>query len=307
MHALTDSVCIGGGGISAGGSSGVVYRTVNGGASWASVPNTVRANMFGASRLYGSGGSGRAWAVGFPNTVMKTVDGGAAWTPVAHGGTGNERLVGAAIIDGSRAIVVGDTEATTTARGIILRTTDGGGSWTRPSAPTARQLRGADACSGHVWAVGDGGVVYHSADSGATWGLQTVPAGTPELWGIDALSPDLVWAVGLNGTILSGRRPAAKLSRPSAPAKVRRNVRFTVSGTVEPALGGGTPLTFYRKKGVKWVKYPTFKAKNVAAGGMSKYKLKVKLPKAGKWYVQSSWSDAAHRPSVSARRSFTVL
>lgn len=282
------------------------FRTVNGGASWASVPNTVRANMFGASRLFGSGGSGRAWAVGYPNTVMKTADGGAAWTPVPHGGTGTERLVGAAVIDASRAIVVGDTEPTTTARGIILRTTDFGASWSRPSAPTARQLRGVDACAGHVWIVGEAGAVYHSADAGATWGVQTVPAGTPALWGIECRSPDLVWAVGLNGTILTGRRPAAKLSRPSAPAKVKRNAAFTVKGTLQLRQGGTTPLTFCRKTGTKWVKYRTFKAKNVAAGSTSRYALKVRLPSAGRWYVQAAHSSAAYRPSLSAKRYFTV-
>lgn len=50
----------------------------------------------------------------------------------------------------------------------------------------------------------------------------------------------------------------------------------------------------------------TWGLQTVAAGGTSKYKLKVKLPKAGKWYMQSSCSEAAHRPSVSAKRSFTV-
>jgi hypothetical protein len=57
---------------------------------------------------------------------------------------------------------------------------------------------------GHVWAVGQHGLIYHSSDGGDNWTLQ--PSGTTEtLNGVFALAVDEVYAVGAgapNGTIL---------------------------------------------------------------------------------------------------------
>src|SRR5262249_38400098 len=58
--------------------------------------------------------------------------------------------------------------------GTILRTTDGGATWTPQSSGTTRFLRGvsfADANTG--WAVGDGGTILRSSDGGVTWTPQS--------------------------------------------------------------------------------------------------------------------------------------
>jgi photosystem II stability/assembly factor-like uncharacterized protein len=61
----------------------------------------------------------------------------------------------------------------------ILRTLDGGLTWTRQYT-TGVVLSGLDVIDAeHVWASGDGGTLLFTADGGATWDKQTPPADLP--------------------------------------------------------------------------------------------------------------------------------
>jgi photosystem II stability/assembly factor-like uncharacterized protein len=63
------------------------------------------------------------------------------------------------------------------------------------SSPTNRHLRKVRAVSPTVaWAVGDDGVIIHTADGGANWRLQN-SATTEVLLGVGATSPDVAWVV----------------------------------------------------------------------------------------------------------------
>lgn len=284
-----------------------LFFTSNGGSTWAAHPNAPSfANLFGASRMLTQGLTNNAWAVGYPSAVVKTTDRGATWASVPHPGNGQERLAGVAAMTGSTAVIVGDDAPTPQAIGRILRTTDGGATWTHPTPPTYQQLRGADALLNHVWIVGEAGSIYHSSDYGASWGRQSNPAGASALWDLDVRGPDLLCAVGTGGTILTGMRPTATLGRPVTPTTVRRNVYFKITGTLKPRHSGSTPLTFYRKVGRKWASRRKANAKNANYSSYTRYALRYKLPWAGKWYVQATHSDPAHRASASAKRYFTV-
>ena len=186
--------------------AGTLFSTNNGGASWASGPGGIAADMYGASRPIGSGATMSAWAVGFPNAMLRTMNGGASWSPVPHGGAGTERLTGAAFATTTRGIIVGDSSRATTATGLVLRTMDGGTTWTRPALPTERQLRDALAMGKQFWIVGDAGVNYRSGNSGSLFRPQKSPPGTAELWGISAVTTKRLCAVGREGTILIGSR-----------------------------------------------------------------------------------------------------
>src|SRR6516225_2172886 len=68
--------------------------------------------------------------------------------------------------------------------GTILRTTDGGASWTRQSSGTTETLLGVsftDANTGT--AVGSGGTILRTTDGGASWTRQSSGT-TPYLFGV---------------------------------------------------------------------------------------------------------------------------
>jgi beta propeller repeat protein len=282
-----------------------LFWTDNGGATWASHASApASTNLFGVSKMVAQGSGNYAWAVGWPDAVLKTTDMGATWTPVSHPGNGLNRLMGAAVMTGNSAIVVGDAAADTVSPGQILRTIDGGTNWTQPTPPTTQQLRGADAMLGNVWVVGEGGTIYHSGDYGANWGSQANPAGANAIWDVYVWSPDRICAVGTNGTILTGARPFVTLSAPTVPA-VKRGVYFTTYGYLKPRHTGVTKLYFQRyNRGFK--AYKTVNAKNANFSTYTKYSLKYKLPYAGKWRVRAYFADADHQPTYSAYKTFTV-
>ena len=96
--------------------------------------------------------------------------------------------------------------------GTVLRSTDGGGTWTSSPTPTADILFAvsfADTKSG--WAVGAHGTILRSTDGGATWKRQVASVADEtsamrpfdsSLFGVAAVGPDEAWAVGDFGTLL---------------------------------------------------------------------------------------------------------
>ncbi len=100
--------------------------------------------------------------------------------------------------------------------GTILRSSDGGRTWSQAGTPSARTLFDIsfadDGQSG--WAVGADGVILRSKDGGATWAMQTAQitdemGGTrpldTNLFSVVATSPTSAWAVGDLGIALRTR------------------------------------------------------------------------------------------------------
>jgi hypothetical protein len=98
----------------------------------------------------------------------------------------------------------------------------------------------------------------------------------------------------------------ARLSLPTVPRLVRRNVVATFAGTLTPYHGGRTPVELWRKVGSRFVRYKTLKATNAAFSGITKWTLKARLPYAGSWRIRAIHSDADHAANSSAYKSFTV-
>ncbi len=183
------------------GSAGAVLRTVNGGRDW------TKQNLTGVV-LHGVAfaGAREGWAVGDIGEIFGTVDAGVVWTRVQPAVTGlslravDRRTRAAAWAVGPsgaapRTVDVGgagvwqngnlgslnDMEAVHfpadpqtgyavgfNASGLVLRTGDGGASWTRQVSNTNRRLNDVwfvDALRG--WAVGDAGVILHTSLGGA--------------------------------------------------------------------------------------------------------------------------------------------
>src|SRR5205823_6532931 len=104
-------------------------------------------------------------------------------------------LRGASFVDASTGTVVGEN-------GTIVRTTDGGNSWTVQASGTTQTLWAVsftDATNGT--AIGEGGTIVGTTDGGAHWVTQ--PSGTTlQLRGVSFSDSNNGAAVGEGGTIL---------------------------------------------------------------------------------------------------------
>jgi photosystem II stability/assembly factor-like uncharacterized protein len=104
-------------------------------------------------------------------------------------------LFATTIVDDNTVIAVGDI-------GLILRTEDGGVTWTQQVSGTTQYLSGVsftDANTGTV--VGGGGTILHTTDGGATW-TQQVSGTTQYLAGVSFTDTNAGTVVGGEGTIL---------------------------------------------------------------------------------------------------------
>lgn len=183
------------------GSAGAVVRTVDGGDSWQKTTlttSTLQSVSFANTQ--------EGWAVGDGGKIFGTVDAGTSWSQVlpaitattlkavwrrkteAAWAVGNQgvapRTVGTPTVYGwelRTAGLINQLEgvcfpgdligfaAGVSGAGVILRTDDGGVSWQAQAAHASRPLNDiffVDAMRG--WAVGDGGIIVHTARGGGS-------------------------------------------------------------------------------------------------------------------------------------------
>jgi photosystem II stability/assembly factor-like uncharacterized protein len=178
------------------GAAGVGLRTIDGGATWERVGMAVT-DLNGVSFF----GSKEGWAVGNGGIILGTVDGGESWSLVQPSVTGLT-LMGVWRVSAERAnaVGVGGAAPRTVAgtwefvnagslfsledvcfvddntgwavgqnvTGAILRTDNGGATWTTQAPNTSARLRDVffvDRFRG--WAVGDNGTILHTVSGGA--------------------------------------------------------------------------------------------------------------------------------------------
>jgi photosystem II stability/assembly factor-like uncharacterized protein len=149
---------------------------------------------------------GACVAVGNGAAVATSADGGATWTPRKTGIS--NQLNGVSCPTARQCVAVGGSWDED---GIVLITADGGATWTRRLANNRYELDGISCPTPRrCVAVGHGsadGIVLTSADGGATWaghatGIDNILQGNP-LHGVDCLGPGACVAVGDQGTILT--------------------------------------------------------------------------------------------------------
>lgn len=131
--------------------------------------------------------------------VVRTLDGGGTWQ---HVYSADHWMRGVRFIDAQVGVMVGSY-------GAVLRTTDGGETWTvRPSGVPNHLMKVTfvDALNG--WAVGEGGVMIRTTDAGLSWSRVPVPLPlqSPAYTVLqDVLFADPLhgWAVGSAGVVLA--------------------------------------------------------------------------------------------------------
>ncbi len=170
------------------GASGLVYRSEDGGTSWALQFTGSKEDLFDVHFF----DTQRGVAVGAGGLIFRTGNGGLTWQTVTSGTT--EELKALTFVDAQNGWAVGNA-------GTILHSSDGGQTWAAQTSGVSSPLFGvsfADPQNG--WAVGANGVVLHTSDGGATWTRQN--AGTiDELRDVLAVSASEAWLVGRGGTV----------------------------------------------------------------------------------------------------------
>lgn len=141
-------------------------------------------------------------AVGAHETALFTTDGGQTWTPsTTVPGIQGKDINDVYMIDDTLAVAVGDGFAFLDLKSVIMKTTDGGQTWTlyeSDSYGNMWDVSFSDSANGV--AVGDHGIIYTTNDAGDTW------THLPAQYGFTAKAAALVngtiWVAGYNGFVL---------------------------------------------------------------------------------------------------------
>lgn len=170
--------------------AGQIFRTTDGGGSWTPV-DSGRGPLAGLHFVDSTTG----YAVGAGGAFLKTTDGGATWTPLTVGaGTPPLDFIGVRCADAANCMAV-------TARGDqVIRTSDGGASFTSVSPSTEAVFAAAFVSGTRAVAVGIGGVTVVSDDGGSTW--SPIGGRLPGNFnGLRAFSSTTAFAFGANGAL----------------------------------------------------------------------------------------------------------
>jgi photosystem II stability/assembly factor-like uncharacterized protein len=139
----------------------------------------------------------RGWIAGNQTTIMHTVDGGASWVVQFGGhptGMNGPRISQMQFVDAERGWAVGYDRfghQFDHNDGMLLRTTDGGATWTSSSVGPSSGLSALSFVDEDVgWVVGSSGPdnvnnVFATKDGGITW--SPLPTGIPGIVSIDAV------------------------------------------------------------------------------------------------------------------------
>ena len=143
---------------------------------------------------------------------------------------------------------------------MILKTEDGGDSWTRPTNGTSKTLESVafanDGTTG--WAVGRDGTILKTEDGGDSWTART--SGTPKtLKSVVFTSNDAAgWAVGGDGTILKTEDGGDTwTAHPSGTSKTLQSVAFTNDGITGWAVGRDGTILKTVNRGNFWSPRPS--------------------------------------------------
>jgi photosystem II stability/assembly factor-like uncharacterized protein len=194
--------------------AGRIMATTDGGASW-SRQYAGQADLNQVDFL----DSDHGWAAG-GGTLLRTADGGATWTPLAEpcqGELSSVHFVSPAVGYAVAAAPAGSSSPggpyTTATGGTLLRTGDGGATWSAvssaPANPQSACFANADdgylGTPAHIWRTTDGGQHWTLALTEPTAsGNPTTPADTPEIQCAGATG---LWALFLGQGAATGHAP----------------------------------------------------------------------------------------------------
>jgi photosystem II stability/assembly factor-like uncharacterized protein len=150
------------------------------------------------------------WASGSNGVILHTTDGGNTWIEQEHSFTnGGYIFSGLYFLDANNGWAVGGKPISfpSSAKRVILKTTDGGDTWVtnlfETSTMPLKKVYFTDANNG--WVVGEydqySGHVLHTSNGGSTWVAQD-PGVTHHLYDLHFTDSNNGWIVGNSGTLL---------------------------------------------------------------------------------------------------------
>ena len=137
---------------------------------------------------------------------------------------------------------------------LVMRTDDGGDTWTRVQVPTKVELYHLDFTDNdHAWIVGDKGLILASTDGGKTFHVQQSNVTRP-IFNVDFRDDDNGYAVGSGGTILRSQNGGNSWERINAGANqslMRVDFADDKNGWI---VGYGGAILRSSDKGATWVR-----------------------------------------------------
>jgi photosystem II stability/assembly factor-like uncharacterized protein len=123
--------------------------------------------------------------------------------------------------------------------------------WRPVTSGTTADLRGLSSGLPHLWAVGSGGTILHSPDSGQTWSPQS--SGTSNgLWRVTRPFGTTLWAVGDSGTVLRSLDLGATWTALVTGTTTNLRASNFVSNTIGWAVGEGGTILYTNDGGNTW-------------------------------------------------------
>jgi photosystem II stability/assembly factor-like uncharacterized protein len=242
----------------------------------------------------------KRWVVvGDSETIMRTTDGGATWTGIS-GAQAPSLTVGSSPSSGftlNSSPLVFSGSASDAGVGVMTVelkiTRSDGWSW-----------------NGIAWTPTSSWVKASTSDGWAHWRYSWTPDITVTT-GREAVKVSIraVDGAGLSDTTNRySKKVRPIVGTPASISGARKNVAFTVSGSLQPRHKAGTKavtLYFDKRVGSKWVRKSTVSAVMADAATGSRYNASVVLG-AGSWRVRANHSDAGHLSTYSGYRTFSV-
>jgi photosystem II stability/assembly factor-like uncharacterized protein len=185
------------------GDGGLVFRTEDGGKSWARQQSGVEESV---NDIYFRDNTDGYLLAG--NRILSTEDGGATWraahtfAPAEFGGASPD-LYSVRFASKKRGWIVGSlSRGSDVVDSLLLYTDDGGASWQRRPAPVRVELLHLDFVGEkRGWIVGDRGTILCTEDGGTTWARQDSTT-TATLYHVEFVDDENGWTVGERSTIL---------------------------------------------------------------------------------------------------------
>jgi len=181
-------------------SAGTVFKTTNGGANWSSLGQPGRRPNTAYGLAISPQDSNRIYAVG--DGVWRSIDAGANWVQTNPNFAGDYVTVDPWSADTAYVLTYSFREPLTS--GNLVKTSDGGRTWSSPTLPQYQIAMGADSVaadpnnSGVLFAFAGGGV-QKTGNGGTSW--ERVGA-EHYIWGrlhMDAHRPSTLYAPGFSG------------------------------------------------------------------------------------------------------------
>lgn len=196
----------------------------------------------------------RGWVVGSRGALLSTLDGGKTWQ--AKPSPTPDVLRDIFFIDSDNGWLVCernlyDLKTKDEPRTFLMKTTDGGEHWKRVNIRgfdiDARLVRAVFSQGGRGWAFGEGGAIFGTRDSGASWTRLQSPTRHLLLGGV-FVDEDRGWLVGAGATIIQTSDGGDTWHLSRLPNATEASVRFAATSFVDNRLGWavGSGGTIYR-------------------------------------------------------------